>query len=70
MTPREQEGYIDDYDGECDPDDFEDNEPIGSCENCESDIYESEDDGSGLCDQCQWYAAGCPQPGDSTEEDE
>lgn len=62
---------IDDCEAEY-PDDFDDdNEPIGSCENCDSNIYESEDDGSGLCDQCQWYAAGCPQPGrldDDSEE--
>lgn len=51
-------------------DDYENNEPVGSCENCDSNIYPDEDDGSGLCDQCQWHAAGCPQPGDSTDEDE
>lgn len=33
------------------------NEPIGSCEDCGTNIYEDEDDGSGLCDQCQWYIA-------------
>jgi len=59
----------DDYEAEY-PDDFDDNEPVGSCDNCDSNIYESEDDGSGLCDQCQWYAAGCPSPDDSPDDSE
>lgn len=32
-------------------------EPVDFCDNCGSDIYEDEDDGSGLCDQCQWWLA-------------
>lgn len=47
---------------DCHFDGEDDGEPVGSCENCETNIYPSEDDGSGLCDQCQWHAAGCPQP--------
>lgn len=39
------------------PYDEDDGEPVGSCDNCDLNIYPSEDDGSGLCDQCQWYAA-------------
>lgn len=35
----------------------EPNEPVGSCVNCGVNIYADEDDGSGLCDQCQWLAA-------------
>ena len=31
------------------------NEPIRSCESCGSDIYLSDDDGTGLCGQCQFY---------------
>jgi hypothetical protein len=59
----EHDGCDDDFDYEPDyPDDYDDNEPVGSCDNCDSNIYPSEDDGSGLCDQCQWYAAGGPQP--------
>jgi transposase len=34
---------------------FEDDEPVDSCHNCGCNIYASEDDGSGLCDQCQWF---------------
>ena len=47
-------------------DDFDESEPVGSCINCESDIYPFEDDGSGLCDQCQWYsvAGGASSDGD------
>lgn len=48
----------DDYD-----DDEEDDgmEPVGSCENCRTNLYE--DDDAELCDQCLWYAMGCPTPG-------
>lgn len=34
----------------------DDSEPADSCESCGGNIYPFEDDGSGLCDQCQWYA--------------
>jgi hypothetical protein len=33
-------------------------EPVGSCDLCDCNIYEEEDDGSGLCDQCQFYVYG------------
>ena len=35
-------------------------EPIGSCENCGSDLYEDDHDGLGFCDECdRWiYKAG------------
>lgn len=33
----------------------DDDEPVDSCEACGGNIYECEDDGSGLCDQCSWY---------------
>jgi hypothetical protein len=29
-------------------------EPVDSCDRCGVNIYEDEDDGSGLCDQCRW----------------
>lgn len=47
-----------------------DDEPIGSCDNCGCNIYAYEDDGSGLCDQCQWFAAMNmgDQRGDDQEE--
>ena len=32
----------------------EPNEPVGSCDSCGANYYADEDDGSGLCDQCQW----------------
>ena len=32
------------------------NTPIGSCDNCGVNVYPDEDDGSGLCGQCQWFA--------------
>jgi len=35
-------------------DDDDSNEPVSSCEKCGSNVYESEDDGSGLCDACAW----------------
>lgn len=54
-------GWQVDFDHADEPDD-DYGEPIGSCANCQTNIYESEDDGSGLCDQCQWFAAGCPGP--------
>lgn len=33
-----------------------DDEPVGSCESCGCNIYADDDDGSGLCDECQWWA--------------
>lgn len=39
------------------PESDEPDEPIGSCDNCGVNVYEDEDDGSGLCGQCQWFAA-------------
>ncbi len=30
-------------------------EPVGSCESCDSNLYEG-DDYDGLCSQCAWYA--------------
>jgi hypothetical protein len=33
-----------------------DSEPCGSCDECGADIFPDEDDGSGLCDQCSFYA--------------
>lgn len=30
------------------------NEPIGSCENCECNLY-ADDEWNGLCDQCAWH---------------
>ena len=42
----------DDWDWE----DCDDSEPVGSCDGCGCDVYCWEDDGSGLCDQCQWAA--------------
>jgi len=49
--------------GDYDCDDFDDsNEPIGSCDVCEINIYADDDDGSGLCDQCRFYSElGCPE---------
>lgn len=44
-----------------DPDDEDDegmNEVVGSCNGCGADVYGFEDDGSGFCDQCQWYTSG------------
>lgn len=34
----------------------DDSEPTDSCESCGANIYPHEDDGSHVCDQCQWYA--------------
>lgn len=52
----------DEYDGpgwaEFDPrdyddDDWDDNEPIGSCDLCGCNLY-PDDDWDGLCNQCSW----------------
>ena len=32
-------------------------EPVDSCDECGTNIYADEDDGSGLCGQCQWRAS-------------
>ena len=47
--PYEDDQWNEEYD------DYEYDDPIGSCHECGMDIYEDEDDGSGLCGQCQWY---------------
>jgi transcription elongation factor Elf1 len=39
------------------PDDS--NEPIGSCENCGTNLYEGDD--PDLCDQCLWWAGSNPR---------
>lgn len=36
-------------------DDWDDNEPTGSCDNCDSNLYR-DDDYDGLCSQCAWWA--------------
>lgn len=36
-------------------DDYEDSEPVASCEVCGMNIYAEDDDGTDLCDQCQWW---------------
>lgn len=48
-------------------------EPIGSCEECEQDIFA--DDyfvigGDRLCSQCAWLAMGCPEPGNTADSDD
>ena len=57
--------FMDRMDDEPDFEEFDDesSEPIGSCDECESDIYE--DDvyfyrGLRLCGQCLWAAKGGP----------
>lgn len=47
---------IDDSDSEDDDDDG--GEPIGSCDDCQADVYEDEVhriDGALLCDTCAWW---------------
>lgn len=59
--------YDEPWDFRPDDDDEDSCEPIGSCDNCEQNIYEDDYyifDGERLCDQCAWYAMGCPGPGD------
>ena len=51
-----QECYEDLVD-EITEDEDDSDEPISSCDNCGVNVYEDEDDGSGLCNQCQWFAA-------------
>lgn len=42
-------------------DDNDDQEPIGSCDNCDIDVYEDTGselpDGTRLCEQCTWWVA-------------
>jgi len=52
---------IDNFDDLCDgydDDPWDEDEPTGSCERCDSNVY----DGGDLCDQCEWLAfqAGSP----------
>ena len=30
-------------------------EPVGSSDRCGQSVYAGDDDGSGVCDQCQWW---------------
>lgn len=52
----------DDYDPdefEGDPDDEDDGEPIGSCDNCGTNLYRDDTyihHGDELCGQCFWWA--------------
>ncbi len=39
-----------------DYDEEDDGEPVGSCDNCGSNIYADEADSTCLCHQCQWFA--------------
>ena len=34
--------------------DFDDNEPIGTCDECGQNLYGTEDVGCGLCSECLW----------------
>lgn len=56
-----EECYAEEWDGDYDGEIDEDNEPIGSCEECGSDLFafedEDEDDGEGVCDECRWRIA-------------
>jgi hypothetical protein len=46
--PLQEEGYIWEY---------EEGEPIvGSCDGCGGDVYASECEFDGLCDQCRWWS--------------
>lgn len=41
--------------------DYDEDEPIGACDECSGDVYEDAvvyAYGSTLCDQCAWYASG------------
>lgn len=66
----EDEGDPYDYPAELDDDDY--GEPIGCCDECESNLYEAdcwEVDGLQLCGHCAWVAMGCPSPGDTADDD-
>lgn len=59
------DGSWDDFDHD-DLDADERCEPVGSCDECGSDIYD--DDWNGLCEQCAWHAEqgeGCDDAGGS-----
>jgi len=48
-------------------DELEDNfEPVGSCEECCTNLYEEDD--PELCDQCLWAATGGDVPDEDDEE--
>jgi hypothetical protein len=59
--------------GDYDPiDDDDPNEPVGSCDECDEDLYEDDQffiDGGWLCGRCAWIAMGCPEPGDEIDSD-
>ena len=64
--------YLDEmYEGDDDWD--EEEEPLGSCDECDEDVYAA--DGGGrhggelLCSQCLWIAMGEPGPDDEIDED-
>ncbi len=53
-----QQEYEDDHDADGPDDAWDDdgewcNEPIGSCDNCECNLYAG-DEWDGLCNQCAW----------------
>lgn len=56
MTNEEE---YDDFDGDC----FE---PVGSCEECGTNLYE--DDDPELCDQCLWRSIGGDDPEEKSDE--
>lgn len=64
--PRENDGSHDCDDDENDwdgvyPDDYDEwNEPVGSCEQCGTNLYEEDDEE--YCDQCLWRLSGGPSP--------
>ena len=69
---RPEEG--DPYDYPAELDDEEHCQPIGCCEECECDVFEDDvcvidDELVRLCGHCAWIAAGCPEPGESDDED-
>ncbi|MDY3555320.1 hypothetical protein R5W24_004462 [Gemmata sp. JC717] len=66
------ENALPDYEREgAEPDDFgeDDNEPVGSCDECGSDIYPTDLDDA-LCDQCLYYAERGDAEPDEDDDDE
>lgn len=55
----------DEYDDQCfehEDDDYDSSEPIGSCDECATNLYEDDayvlPDGTEVCGQCLWYMTG------------
>lgn len=70
--PEDEYEVDDDYGDEWyDYDEDDEGEPIGSCDNCDCNLYEDDCwhlDGMQFCNQCYWYATGGEPPDDDHDD--